>query len=126
MVRIKHEKVVIIPNIIPKGLLFPPVDDEESTIGSSGQIHGASMVNNPDTKVKNSKTIIVLYASLCERFGSTQQVMLLLAPHWQRATLSNMRNPCRSGAQGHLVPRHAHGCRTSSTGGPHAIPEQHG
>jgi hypothetical protein len=60
---VKNEKLVIMPNVIPKGFLFPPVDDEESTIGRSGQIQGASMVMNPETKA-NKSNIIVLYLSL--------------------------------------------------------------
>ena len=58
--RVKHEKLAIMPSVIPKGFLFPPVDDEESTIGTSGQIHGVSMVTTPDTKANKSKIIIVV------------------------------------------------------------------
>jgi hypothetical protein len=62
--RVKKEKLAIMPRVIPKGFLFPPADDEESTIGRSGQIHGASMVINPETKANKSNIIIVLYLSL--------------------------------------------------------------
>src|SRR5262249_35071356 len=62
--RVKNEKLAIMPSVIPKGFLFPPVDDEESTIGRIGQIHGESMVTNPETKANKSNIIIVLRLSL--------------------------------------------------------------
>lgn len=50
----------MIPKVIPKGFLWPPVADEESNIGKSGQIQGARMVTKPEIKAKRSSTSINL------------------------------------------------------------------
>lgn len=58
-------KLSIIPRTIPNGRLCPPPPaiDEERIIGKSGQIHGASIVTNPDRKAKpSSRNMINKYA----------------------------------------------------------------
>jgi hypothetical protein len=58
MVRVKKVKLSIIPNVIPSGFFFPPVADEERTIGKSGQIQGARIVMRPEMKAKNKRMSI--------------------------------------------------------------------
>lgn len=55
-------KLVIIPKVIPKGFLWPPVAVDERIMGKSGQMHGAAMVTSPEIKAnKSSIDISKLY-----------------------------------------------------------------
>ena len=57
--RVTIAKEIMIPSVIPIDFdRLPPTADEESIIGSNGQIHGARMVKRPDMKANASKIII--------------------------------------------------------------------
>ncbi len=52
-------KESIIPKVMPSGLAWVfPAAEEESTIGNSGQIHGAKIVTSPARKAKPKSKII--------------------------------------------------------------------
>lgn len=58
MVRVKIEKLVMTPSVIPKDLDLPPVADEDKTIGRRGQMQGARIVTKPDKKEKMNNKIM--------------------------------------------------------------------
>ncbi len=58
MERVKIVKLVITPSVIPRGFRFPPEDEAESTIGNSGQMHGAKMVTMPARKENKSNMVM--------------------------------------------------------------------
>ena len=49
----------MMPKVTPRGLAFPPVDDEDKTIGNNGQIQGAKIVIKPEIKAKESSINIL-------------------------------------------------------------------
>lgn len=54
-------KLSITPRVMPKGRWCPfPAMDDESTIGKTGQIHGASIVTNPAKNENPSNKIICI------------------------------------------------------------------
>lgn len=55
MVRVNIAKLNIIPRVMPRGFFFSPVVEDDRTIGKRGQMHGARMVINPETKEKKSR-----------------------------------------------------------------------
>jgi len=64
--KVKIEKLVITPKVIPSAFLCPPVADEDKIIGRSGQIQGAAIVASPEIKAKiRSIDIYKLYHILC-------------------------------------------------------------
>jgi hypothetical protein len=63
-VRVKAVKLARIPNVIPNGFSLPPVDVADRTIGRSGQMHGAKIVNSPEIKA-NSSSIGIIPAGFC-------------------------------------------------------------
>jgi hypothetical protein len=62
MDKTKTPKVIIIPIVIPRGFLCPPVEDADKTIGRSGHIQGAAIVIKPEIKAnRRSADIYLLY-----------------------------------------------------------------
>ena len=58
MLKVKIEKLNMIPNVIPSDFLCPPVTDEDKIIGNNGQIHGARIVTKPDRNAKKRRITI--------------------------------------------------------------------
>ena|SRR3989344_1147013 len=58
ILKINTEKLAIIPSVMPRDFDFPPLRDEERTIGRIGQIHGARIVTKPEMNAKRRRTII--------------------------------------------------------------------
>ena len=58
--RVKIVKLSMTPRVIPSGLWCPlfPAIEEDRTIGSTGQIHGAKIVTKPAENEKKSNKII--------------------------------------------------------------------
>jgi len=54
---VKKLKLKIIPKVIPKGLAFDELADEDKTIGRIGQIHGARIVASPAKKANPKRTV---------------------------------------------------------------------
>ena len=56
-------KLKMTPIVIPNGLLwsFFPAIDEDSTIGSTGQMQGARIVTKPAKNENSSNNILILY-----------------------------------------------------------------
>ena len=54
----KKVKLSIKPVITPRGLLFPPVNEPDRTIGNIGRIHGDKMVTIPAMKANKISTNI--------------------------------------------------------------------
>ena len=52
--KVKIVKLAIIPSVIPSGLDFPPVEDDDKMTGSNGQMQGAKIVIIPEIKAKSS------------------------------------------------------------------------
>lgn len=57
--RVKKAKLTMTPIVMPNAFFFPPVVEDDKTIGSIGQIHGAKMVTRPERKAKSSKTVMI-------------------------------------------------------------------
>jgi len=60
IVKVKMPKLTMMPRVIPRGFFFPPVVLDERMIGSSGQMHGAKIVTNPDKNAKTNRIPIIL------------------------------------------------------------------
>ena len=60
MLSVKIEKLNIMPSVIPKGFLCPPVVEDDKIIGKSGQIHGARMVTRPEIKAKRRRINMII------------------------------------------------------------------
>lgn len=58
--KVKKPKLNIIPSVIPRDLLLPPVLDAESTIGSNGQTQGARIVSSPEINAKTKSITICI------------------------------------------------------------------
>lgn len=58
MLRVRSPNESIIPKVIPKGFLCPPVVLEERIIGRSGQMQGANIVISPEIKAKVKSSVI--------------------------------------------------------------------
>lgn len=56
MESVKTVKLVMIPSVMPNGLLLPAPTDTERMIGNNGQMHGARIVTNPARNEKKSNT----------------------------------------------------------------------
>ncbi len=48
------------PRVIPRGLAFPPVEDEDNMTGNKGQIQGAKIVMIPEMNAKSSNINILI------------------------------------------------------------------
>ena len=59
---VKTLKLTTKPAMTPNGRPFPPTLPE-STIGSTGRMHGDRIVTIPERKAKGSRTIMVLHPS---------------------------------------------------------------
>ena len=59
MLSVRIAKLLIIPRVIPNAFCFPPVADDESITGSSGQMQGAKIVIKPEIKENNKRINIV-------------------------------------------------------------------
>ena len=59
--RVKKVKLTIKPITTPNGLLFPLSIPPDSTIGSTGKMHGDNIVTNPAMKANATRIIILNY-----------------------------------------------------------------
>jgi len=58
---VRRPKLRIMPSVIPKGFLCPPVVVLDRMRGSSGQIQGAAMVTSPERNAKRNRSIMYYF-----------------------------------------------------------------